>query len=103
MPVRQVFEWGTVDGRPFTTIEDWVSTLDPEQQQEYHRSRQQQSAYRQAAIDNGDMIMTHSGDYVWKDEAAARRGKASDAVWEQYWLRWQNECAITFSSKFIEE
>ena len=104
MPVRQSITWETIDGRPFTSIEEWLETLPKEEQDEYWAARERQDQYRQEAIDSGLMIRDpETGDYVWRDDDALETNKGSDLVWHQYWMRWLDECGINCKIEYIDE
>jgi hypothetical protein len=101
--VRQTFEWSTVDDAPFVSIETWVSSLSVEEQQHFLEARSRQDAYRQAAIDAGLLILDTNSDYIWRDKIAARQGKSTDEVWNNFFERWKKECGIILHTQIKEE
>lgn len=94
MPVKQIWKQTTRDGRPFITFLTWLDRLPAEQQEEYAAAKGRQQAYRQQAIDKGDMEIGPDGVYIWKDQETANRGKPQDPIWAKYHDRWAEECAI---------
>lgn len=102
MPLRFNSTQYTRDGRPFVKFFDWLETLTPEEQQEYYAAMKRQHAYRQDAIDRGDLTLLPDQSYVWKDAEALARGKPIDPVWAKYHDRWVEENAIV-GKTIIEE
>ena len=102
MAIHQTGRQYTRDGRPFVDFYDWLYGLPKEQQQEYEQARQRQHAYRQDAIDRGDLIMLPDQSYVWKDQATMEKGKPTDEIWAKYHDRWAEENAIV-SENIIKE
>lgn len=102
MTVVQKFNWVWPPGTTHIEFEDWIAALPNHEKEECLSGIQNQVKMRQEAIDRGDMIMTNEG-YVWKDAETAQRGKGIDSVWEKYWLRWQEETGVIFSTTFEEE
>lgn len=92
----------TRDGRPFVNFDDWLKALPQEQQQEYYGAVARQHAYRQQAIDRGDLVILEDQSYRWRDEATMLRGKPQDPVWAQYHDRWAEENAIIGESQLKE-
>jgi hypothetical protein len=99
--VRQKFHWYWPPGVTPVSINEWANTLSEAEKLEWVNGRARQHEMRQQAIDRGDMILLE-GEYVWKDKETASRGKGIDEVWEKYWLRWQAETGVIFSSTLGE-
>jgi hypothetical protein len=99
MKVMQKFLQKTTDGRPYVSFDEWQKTLPQDQYSEFLQAQKRQLAYRDEAISRGDMyIDSTSGDYIWKDQATADRGKTTDDVWYDYFERWRRECSIADAS-----
>jgi hypothetical protein len=98
MPIHQTGRQYTRDGRPFCSFDSWLKSLPIQQQQEYEQARQRQHAYRQDAIDRGDLILLLDQSYVWKDQKTMEKGKPQDEVWASYHARWSEENAIISES-----
>jgi len=106
MAVAHRFNYSVPEGKKFIQFEDWVKTLSSAEQTDFYASKQRQEAYRQEAIDRGDMIRDFSSVdpknpasqplYVWKDEETARKGKPFDPTWKEYWNRYLAETGIEF-------
>jgi hypothetical protein len=106
MAVAHQFNYSVPEGQTFIRFEDWVLTLSATEQAEFQASKQRQEAYRQEAIDRGDMIRDFSGVdptdptsqpvYVWRDEETARKGKPFDPIWKNFWNRYLEETGIEF-------
>jgi hypothetical protein len=106
MSVTHQFKYTAPEGKPFISFDMWVAYLPGPEQTEFHAARKRQEAYRQQAIDCGDLVRDFSAidpkdpssqpTYVWKDEETARRGKAQDDTWKSYWNRYLAETGIKF-------
>lgn len=106
MAIAHKFNYSVPEGKQFIRFEDWVLTLSDSEQTEFLAAKERQEAYRQQAIDHGDMIRDFSSVdpndptsqpvYVWKDEETARKGKPFDIVWKDFWNRYLKETEIEF-------
>jgi len=94
MPIRQIWQSTTENGQPPRPFEDWLSSLSDVEQATYQAAKQRQHAYRQQAIDRGDMIIDNAGAYIWRDPETAKHGKPQDDVWAKYHARYHFECGI---------
>ena len=94
MPVRQVWESVTSDGRQPVPFESWLATLPAQDQHLYHQAKLRQHEHRSLAIENGDMIIDSAGGYIWRDEHAALKGKPQDAIWAEFHARYHRECGV---------
>lgn len=102
MTVREIWIDGTIDGRPYVGKWDWAkNTLSEEELKEFYAAEDRQFAYRQKAIDRGDLVL--DDHYRWRDQAAFVRHKKTDDVWLKYFLRWREECGIIDGRKIINE
>jgi hypothetical protein len=93
MPILQTW---TVERQPGTKpilFSDWLLTLPAEEQQRYYTARIRADALRQAAIDEGRMIITDDG-YVWKDQSAFKIGKEHDDECMDFYTRYNAEIGI---------
>ena len=95
MTIEHKFEWFTTDGGPFISLIDWVNTLSVEEQQIFYAAKQQHEEYRQQKVNDGSLVISEIGSYIWKDSEAALINKKNDLVWCAYWDRWQVETTST--------
>ena len=112
MPIRTEFRYSSKNENEVPlTLHVWLKTLSQDEQQEFTEAEARQLAFRQAAIDRGDMIIEQSDSsngpaewnstlshYVWRDAETEKRGKEHDPVWLIYWNRYLEECNIKFES-----
>ena len=106
MAVTHTFKYSVPEGKEFIRFEDWIASLSPEEQSEFHAAKTRQEAYRQEAIDRGDLVRdfstvdpkdpTSQPSYVWRDEETAKKNKPSDEIWRNYWDRWIKEVDVQF-------
>ena len=100
--VWQRFQRSTKDGSPLIELEHWVLTLPEDEKKLFFEAQANQKAYRQQAIDRGDMILSKQGGYIWRDQETASKGKQTDQTWLRYFERWIKECNIEFNIQ-VEE
>ena len=112
MPVKTEFHYASNNkGEVPVELYAWLKTLPLDEQQEFKEAEARQLAFRQEAIDRGDMIVVVSEnqdrpgnwegkltDYVWRDAETEQRGKQHDPAWLIYWQRYLTECNIKFES-----
>ncbi len=99
MTVTQKFHYEWPEGTTPVSFNKWLLTLTKEEQDEYWVGRKNGDRLRQIAIDEGRMIIDpQTGFYVWTDQASFEKGKENDPIWEKYWMRWQQETGVKFSS-----
>jgi hypothetical protein len=102
MPVEQEFVYSTRDGQPPMPLHKWVETLPVSEQVQFRAAELRQFDLRDQAIARGDLVVAEgTGNindrvYVWKDEAAAAKGKGTDPEWLVFFTRYQKENGITF-------
>jgi hypothetical protein len=99
--VLQKFTYTWPEGKEKIEFRDWLRTLSQEEQDEYWAGRRNGDRLRQIAIDEGRLEVIADG-YLWRDEEAKKIHKENDPVWLKYWLRWQDETGVVFSSEYIE-
>jgi hypothetical protein len=91
MPLFEKYSYIWKNGPPSSVIlENWVLTLSQEEQQEFSKARERQYAYRQVAMDKGNMEIVPEG-YKWRDEDAHTENKPNDPIWVKYFERWLSE------------
>ena len=104
MNVKQKFLKQTIDDRPYVSFDEWQQTLSESEIQDFKQAQARQLAYRDEAIARGDMkIDPVDGNYIWKDQETALRGKTTDDIWYDYFERWRRECGIADASIIEKE
>jgi RimJ/RimL family protein N-acetyltransferase len=111
MPVKMEFSYASNnEGEVPVELHDWIKTLPFDEQQEFNEAEARQIAFRQEAIDRGDMIIEVAdtsdkplgwkstlSNYVWRDAETEKKGKEHDPAWLVYWNRYLTECNIKFN------
>jgi hypothetical protein len=102
MAIVHKFIYTWPEGTTPVEMNDWLKTLPQSEQDEYWEGRRNGDRLRQIAIDEGRMIM-RDGAYEWRDAESFALNKENDPTWEMYWMRWQAETGVIFTSEIIEE
>ena len=104
MPLKQIFKYTYPDNKEIT-IDDWIKTKTPEEQDSFYKSRENNYRIRQVAVDSGRMQLNKNDDgvfYVWANEDEFNKGKDHDPIFVEFFNRYLEETNVKFEVITVE-